>query len=241
MISQYLSYIEQIEPFFGNNFTLERYEILTLSKIPNKERIVEPELMNLKWFDYRLMHPMMATYYFYHEYKKSYKEFWRENINVESSDFAKPNKGGDDFIEFREARAIWRLRQKADALGIKYDFFTRSLFKKSKPMLFRGRVVAPRPSMLSSDELITDVYKNWCLLKREKMIFSELDFFKVKNYTQNIAQNAHENAVIEFIKQRPHITQHYLLDACMHDLEILRVERVLSDFPTDVIKELFFG
>lgn len=234
----YLGQVHEMESFFGNNFTLECYEILTLTKIPKKDRLEEPELMQSKWFDYRLMHPMMATYYFYSIYQRCYKEFWKKNVNVESYHFVKANKKSDDFLDFKERLSVWRLRQKADKLGIKYDFFIRELLNLSKAMYFNGRIVVPRPSMLNNDELILSVYALWHEYKCNRLLFSELSFFKSENYCRSKIQDEHERFVIDYIRNRPEFVQKQIVRSCLLELRVLRVETILLNFTTTVVRAL---
>ena len=62
-------YLDWAGHFYGDGLDLEHYEILTVQYIPKKERAAETHLMTTKWFDYRLMHPMKANYYFFRLYK----------------------------------------------------------------------------------------------------------------------------------------------------------------------------
>src|SRR5690606_1370421 len=115
-------YLNWTGGLFGDGLDLEHYEIMMMQYVPAKDRKIEAELMTTKWFDYRLMHPVQATYYFYRQYKDAYREYYRRAINYEAAAFVKPTKQ-HDFLLSREAMSFWRLRQAVDALGIRYDFF----------------------------------------------------------------------------------------------------------------------
>ena len=174
-------YLDWIEMFYCDNLTFDHYEILTINNIPKKDRKNESELMQTKWFDYRIMHPMYATYYFYHLYVKAYQAFWRKSINSESASFIFPFKGEArlDFLKAREKLSIWRLRQSADMLGIRYEFFLTTAFNKMHRMQAGGRVIAPRPAMFNKEEFLAEILLSWEEMQRTSLQTACSPYFKV--------------------------------------------------------------
>ncbi|WP_252512868.1 hypothetical protein [Acinetobacter brisouii] len=222
--------------FYANNFTFDHYEILTIANVPKKERKIEASLMTTKWHDYRLMHPMMATYYFYHLCTQAYRKFWASCINSEQADHVHifKKEGRLDFLKARESMSIWRLRQLADTLGIRYEFFLNAAFSKVYRMQLHGRIIAPRPSMLRSEELTEKIQQAWSETCEASLQISCSPYFKVSNYIASKAQIDHEQFVIDQIKRRK--CPHYALAACLYQYEVVRIETALACFDETTVR-----
>ena len=136
---------------YGSQFQPDHYEILTIQKISRKEREGESALMDVKWYDYRLMHPMQATYYLVHLYRKAYRDFIRRSLDAARAPYSQGIKERD-FLDSREHMALWRLRRTIDQLGMPYDFFLAFAMKWLHKMIGDGKVYPPRPAMLGKNQ-----------------------------------------------------------------------------------------
>ena len=227
--------LQFLEHFYGDSFTFDQYEILTVSKIPKADRAEEAQLMHTKWFDYRLMPPMQATYYFYHLYVKAYQHFLYKNVNSATSSFIFPFKGEAklDFLKARERTSIWRLRQLADLICIPYDIFLSYLFKFIYKMAPNGSIVVPRPSMMMKEDLIEKVITAWNELKQANLQLCCSPYFYVANYRGLTVQKAYEDYLIEQVKQRKN--PHYLLAELLYNHQMLRIETAIQHFDNATI------
>ena len=222
--------------FYNDNLAFDHYEILMINRVPKKERSVETKLMTTKWFDYRLMHPMYATYYFYHLYVKEYQAYWAKTINFEAAPFIYPFKGEArlDFLKAREAMSIWRLRQAADTLGIRYEFFIKTAFNKMYRMIAGGRVIPPRPSMFNKEDFIADIYVAWLDNCKATLQFACSPYFQVVNFDHSLIQREHERFMVEQVKQRS--VPYYSLSACLHTYELISIETAVQNFDQQTLQ-----
>lgn len=230
--SEYLNWTGE---FYNDNLAFDHYEILTINHVPPKERKIETELMTTKWFDYRLMHPMYATYYFYHLFVKEYQAFIAKHINFESAPFIFPFKGDArrDFLRATEKLSIWRLRQKADMLGIRYDFFLKTAFNKIYRMIAGGRVVPPRPAMLGKEDLLAEIHNEWSDMCKASLQIACSPYFHVSNFDNSLIQRDHERFVLSQVAQRS--VPYYSLSACLHDYEVISIEAALQSFDQQTV------
>lgn len=229
-------YLRWTGEFYCNNLAFDHYEILMINKIPKKERKIETELMTTKWFDYRLMHPMYATYYFYHLYIKEFQAFWAKAINFETSSFIYPFKGDArlDFMKAREALSIWRLRQKADLLGIRYDFFLKTAFNKIHRMQAGGRIIPPRPAMFNKEELLAEIHNEWLAMCKASLQIACSPYFTVLNFNNSLMQREHESFVLDQVAQRT--IPYYSLSSCLHLYEVVSIESALQRFDFNIVQ-----
>lgn len=218
--------------FYGNDLDLEHYEILTVQYIPKKERKVETQLMTTKWFDYRLMHPMQATYYFFRQFKSEYRNFYRKAIDHKAADFVKPIKE-QDFLLSREALSFWRLRQAVDALGMRYDFFLKTAFDKCFKVIANGRPLPPRPAQLKKEELLIDVYHEWESLCGASLQIAKSPYFTASCFHNSAMQLDYEEYIVNQVRKRQ--AQHYALGTCIYRYDALRLEKAIEAFDISII------
>lgn len=204
--------------FYGDGLDFEHYEILMVQHIPKKERKLETQLMTTKWFDYRLMHPMMATYYFFRLYRNEYRNFYRKAIDHLAADFVRPIKE-QDFLLSREAMSFYRLRQTVDALGMRYDFFLSVAFDKCFKVIANGRPLPPRPAQLKKEDLALEVYQEWLLVCKANLQIAKSPYFTTTHFQNTPSQCAYEDFIVKQIqiRERPH----YALGSCLYRFEAL--------------------
>lgn len=150
---------------FGNyhnaDLTTAEYDMMFIqSHIDEKYLAKEADLMKSKWFDYRFMHFVEATYLFSMYYTKATQYWTKKVIDMKRGDFVKGFKGGDFLkISQREKVGFWRARAHADSMGISYEFYTHFAFK----WCVEGRIWKrfPRPNQLYSQELLTAMVEAW--------------------------------------------------------------------------------
>ncbi len=220
--------------FFGGALGLQHYEVLTIQHIPIKERKDEAALMRTKWFDYRRLHPMQATYFFVKCYNEAYRHFCHVAINAEKAPYARGIKG-HDFLEAREKLAFWRLRRTCDQFGLPYDFFLRFAMNWLHKMVAQdGNVYAPRPAMLGkNEELLADALIAWEELCAASMQVASDPYYRVANFTGSDDQRDHEAFVIGQIARRR--AKHYSLHAALYIFDAVRLEEALRQFDQSTV------
>lgn len=221
--------------FFGGNLGFLNYEVLTIQHINHKEARVEPELMATKWFDYRRLHPMQATYYFVKCYHDAYRDFFRKAIDSARAPFVRGIKD-HDFLNAKEKMTFWRLRQNCDRLGLPYDFFLRFAMSHHHRMIGDGKVFAPRPNQfVKNEELFADALIAWENHCKATLKVACDPYYRASNYTGSRDQQAHEAFVIGQIKQRS--VPRFSLHAAMYLYDVVRIEEALRQFDQQVVED----
>lgn len=221
--------------YYGSQLLPDHYEILTVKEIPHKERNGESALMEVKWFDYRLMHPMQATYYFAHLYKQAYKDFIRRSMNYEAAPYVQAFKERD-FLDSRERMSFWRLRRLVDQLGMRYDFFLHFAMNHLHKMIGGGKVYPPRPAMLGKNEdLLEAAVVAWDDLCASSLQIAASSSYRVAQFSHRFSkhQRAHEQFVIKQLRRRRQ--PHYGLHAAMYLYDVVRIEAALEAFSEETV------
>lgn len=221
--------------YFGSRLNHDHYEILTVQHIPRKERDGESALMDKKWFDYRLMHPMQATYYLVHLYREAYRDFVRRSMNYEAAPYSQAIKERD-FVLAREKLSFWRLRRTIDQLGMRYDFFLRFAMSYLHKMIGNGKVYPPRPSMLMKEELLGEALAAWEDMCESSLQFAQSPSYRVSQFNQcfRADQKAHEQFVIGQIKKRR--VPRYSLHAAIYLYDVVSIEAALQAFDVQTVE-----
>ncbi|MCK1543281.1 hypothetical protein IVB12_15300 [Bradyrhizobium sp. 179] len=163
--------------------------------IKNEWQAVEAALYRGKWFDYRFMNPVQATYLYAHEFVKAYKLAFSVNIDSEQARFVKPLDVERMFVEpepkqdepekaFRKRAAshkmrtvgIWRGRMVADAMGIPYSVYLELAFHWT--LRFWQQRHLPRPQQLYSDLVVDRATIGWEERQSAELFYSTLPQYK---------------------------------------------------------------
>jgi hypothetical protein len=105
----------------------------------------ERELATQKWFDYRFMTPLSATMLFARLYRTGFREHVRSHLDLELAkrvtgvSLHAPDRPSSTFTQ------LWLARQKADQLGVPYEFVIQFGFDFAGR---RKRKYPPRPIQL---------------------------------------------------------------------------------------------
>lgn len=225
---------EWLDYFFGHDLDRNHAELLALQYVPTALMRQEAELYRKKWFDYRRLHPTVATYYFASCYSKAYGDAMKV-MKDRSGQYMKGFKGLD-FIESRERLSFWRLRQGVDKLGIRYEFFLR---KAMHWYIEAGWLQPPRPShLLNSPEMIVEVMMAWEQECEARMQWPKDPTYKASSWCGSIDQVAWEAWCVDQIRKRRH--PQYALHAALYIEHALRIEAAIQNFETRVIEAAQF-
>lgn len=217
-------------PFYGQDLTPEEADALAIGHIPAKVLSLEAELMDKKWFDYRMIHPTVATYLFAQAYTDGYQRFIRISQDHERSRFVKGFKG-KDFMESREKGTFWKVRQRIDELGIRYDFFMN---RAADFCINNGWHQPPRPSHLySNPDLMVEVMNKWHHECMGRLQFPHDPHFRVENFTGERHQLAYEKFLLDQVATRQH--RKYSLHTAIHVEGMLRIEPAIERFGGETV------
>ena len=164
----------------------------------------EPELalFNSKWFDYRLMHPTLATALFTETYIKTHGDVMlcRGRDDYKSAPF----KTGIRRKALHDQppatlTGLWKARQTADRFKIPYDFFIRSILLDTEQ---RGRAYLARPNQLYQPELIDNFKVDLSRRLNTGLLFSSDPFFSSDQFCHHPVQLEHIKFIIAQVKLR---------------------------------------
>lgn len=156
-----------MEHFFGHDLPIQELQLRGL-RIDPELRIGEASLMRSRWFDYRGMHPTLATYYYAHCYAEQSREFFTAYMDSDRPERARPFTPDDIFMS-RDRTSMWLARRFADRLGIPYPFIVRFAGKRFYDRLHRA---FPRPNQLYSEEFEADLLIAWQEHLRTRLVWA---------------------------------------------------------------------
>lgn len=194
-----------VEDAFGLGLAPEKYDVLMAKHADKKMRAIEADLMTSKWFDYRFLHPVAATYLYAYHYKEQYKAAFGRYFDARQVHRAKTLKKHYDLFlnSAADITAIWRGRQAADALGVPYNLYIRWAIDARMNYWQRGSL--PLASHLYS-QLVTDkVPEKWDDYRNGFLMLGEHEAYHSVNYSGLPMQDEHVDWVIEQARKQPSV------------------------------------
>lgn len=222
--------VEQIfGSFYGSALDNDQCEVLTIANIDRKLLSAEAGLFRKKWFDYRSLHPAMATYLFTHHFNRAYGDFVGEYFD-RNKRFMKAFKG-KDFMDAREKKSFWKARQKADEMGVRYEFFAREAIGWCGE---NGWHQPPRPSHVASNpDILLHVANSWENEQRTRVQWAKDPRFTAQEFAGSPDQVAYEEYLLGRLKSRPH--PHYGLHAALYVFDALRIEAAIEQMAPGMV------
>lgn len=203
--------------FYGWDKDFEELEIITIARISPMLRKKEPLLYRSKWFDYRRLHPALATYLWAHEYNKAYTRVMVKSRDAERGQYIKGFKGKDIF-EHKEITGVWKARQMADELGIRYDFYIRRVMNWCEN---RSWTHLPRPKFFYDAEVVEMVKDAWEKEQRAALQLARDPWYAAGAYYEHMDQVEYQKWMVQQVKQRKHkdLALHFYLVQNQHMLD----------------------
>lgn len=186
--------------YLGSSLTHDDYEMLALARIPEPLRREEPALFKTKWFDYRHLHPVSATYMYAARYVEAVRDIYAQTRDRDEAATIQPFEVEDIFYS-RELTSVWRARQALDRLGIRYEFALRFAMTR---FANRGWSYFPRPNQLYTEELMLDTRDAWNLACSHTLQIAKHPRFTAPYYTGHPDQIAYQEWLVEQVRKREH-------------------------------------
>ena len=221
------------EGVYGIETTREMGEVIAHSILP-KWRPFEVSLMQTKWFDYRQLTPVQATYLFAHYYRDAFKRFFRMHVNHASAEYVKPLKDEDLFKNKQvTVSGLWRARQHADAMGVPYEEYLADAFERA---MKTQRERLPLTTQLYTDNVLEFVQERWEQRQRAKLYVAESDLYRNDNYLGLTAQDAHHEWLFAQAEKRPNRIE--ILNDLIYRREKLPEEKMIARYEPDQVKQI---
>jgi len=186
-------------------------DIFTFQHVTKKDTLdFELGLFQTKWFDYRMLTTLEATWQFVRDYETVYREFYAQMLDRERANFVQPQ----DEVKLREGLAAglskakryfsscWRARQVADAIGIPYKQYIRLTMDARLRNWQRNTL--PQPGQLYTDYVVEMALKRWEEIKKSRIFFAEHKAFQAQNYMGISYQDDYHEYLMAQAKERPH-------------------------------------
>lgn len=223
-----------LPPAFGTGMTTETYDRAALDMVNPRLLKIEKELYGKKWFDYRFMHPVEATYLFAHYYTQAHKSFMSKRIGAERAAFVRGfrSKSGDIFDgKAATYQVFWRGRQEADKLGMPYDYFCDLGMRAADKAKWRH---SPRPNQMYGEGMIYNIVSLYLEdVVKPKILNPVLPFYRAEHYEGHPYQNDWLDWLAEQIMMRPN--PEYGLMNSMFVAEVIDREQATNRLPEDLI------
>lgn len=215
-----------MEDFIGSTLTQEEMDIRGL-RIDPAHRTGEAELITKRWFDYRGMHAVAATYLYAHLYKQQTAKFYAQNIDIRTVEEAR-SFFPDDIFMSRDLTSMWLARRAADQLVIPYTFILQ--FAQER-FIARLQHNFPRPNQLYGEEIEADVAQAWNERLATQLTYSRSPRYQVRNWSRQVDQAQHILFLVEQIMRRPAHSRANLLGRLIHE-GVLATWQVQGRFTT---------
>ena len=208
--------------FDGKDLDLDACEALLHTRWPPKEMRAEAALFQSKFWDYRHLHPVHATYLFAHIFTVETRAIIRAHIDntpprtlpsghvldwypLGSGDVFEP-AGGKLQSWQRKVKALIRARQFADRYGMPYSFFIRHALRHyyfGRYYLFDDeRRTLPGPDMLNGEDCRIAVAEAWIEELGTRIHHATHPRYLVENDCGHHDVKAHQQALCDQIAKR---------------------------------------
>ncbi len=241
-------------PFYGDDFDHVKLESIVLERVDPKLIEKEAELMSVKWFDYRRIHCLQATYYFAEVYKQAYKEFMHVAFDADMASgiegvFKRPKiskrdgvtklktkENTPDFMDTREFQAYWKLRQTADELRVPYTFFMTHANKWHLEKCYREKAIfPPRPGHITSkEELLVQIASAWEDEKDVRIQYAGDPYFTADEYDGSQNHQDYERFILSQIENRE-ASKQYALATALYTRRAIRESAAEEHFGEDLL------
>lgn len=186
--------------FYGSELTNDECESLAMSLIHHTHMEDEALAMQNKWFDYRLIPHLKATYYFAKCYDVAYRNFFAETRDLKTSRVI-PVYNHHDPMQSRQSTNLHLARQAFDIVGVRYEFGIRFAMKR---FCERGWKTMPRTNQLYGDEIMADMKDAWDAECRAKLQIPSSSYFLAENYVGDLIQNQYHDWLVGQVNKRVH-------------------------------------
>lgn len=184
--------------YYGQHLNHTDCEMLAVARINPNFRKRESALLRTKWFDYRLLHPVKATYLYAAQYRSAVQLMYGRTKDIRGAGEVKAFTP-EDVFQCGELVSFWRARQELDALGVRYEFGLRFAMNK---YINNGWRFFPRPNQMLGEELLLDIRDAWAEECAIRLQIAEAPDFRAGQFVGSPAQIAYREWLLECVRRR---------------------------------------
>ncbi|SER29471.1 hypothetical protein SAMN05216548_114132 [Faunimonas pinastri] len=163
-------------------------------------RLIKPEWMEFerslyasKWFDYRYMHPLEATFEYVRELGRVYRDVFAETRDRDAAEHVRVVSVRDFFEGGKDKRnkliGCWRGRWAADAIGMPYGVYLTLAYRYTL-RYWRQRYL-PQPQQLYSERVLEQVVEEWEKRQASILYLGQHEEYQIDLYRETQPQNDH--------------------------------------------------
>jgi hypothetical protein len=195
---------------------------------------LETALFRKKWFDYRYLHPVAATYLYAHHYQVVYRQAFKRHISRDISEHIKVLKDEDLFnCPQRFVADMWRGRQIADAFGAPYNFVIEAGIRHT--LRFWKQKYLPRPGQIFSDWVCDLIAAEWDEWKRVRAPHADHFEYRLPHYVGTRDQDEHHDHLLDLAGARSDPTA--LLSRFV-DQELISLDKIGARFGDHLVERM---
>lgn len=219
--------------YYGSHFTDAEYQEIGLHCINPKYWKGEAKLYRTKWFDYRGMREVQATYLFANHYRKAYSRLMEMRVGNEIGQYKVGLKGHDVFLIGKaELTGMWRARRMADEMGIPYSFYCNTAIQYCNDFLWKR---LPRPTQLYSEKVVEVVREKWEEHSAAYIQIPDDECYLLENYTESYNQDSFQHWLCGEIEKKTY--PHMALETYMSLRPMLSEKIALQYFSEEMVKD----
>jgi hypothetical protein len=205
--------------WLGSDKTSAEYDAIGMA-ISETHRSVEASLFASKWIEYKLWHPVRATYYFAECYRRQTTRWMERNRDLLTAEDCVAFTPSDIF-KSEDMTSMWLARQSADQHGMTYPFVMEQAMTRFVERAFHR---FPRPNQLYGEEFEMDTRDAW-----QEQLTRSLQYSRDP---QTIQDPEHEGFVVQQILARQ--AGHANLLGRMFKEGVLRPKRMVKHFGSEL-------
>lgn len=192
----------------SNQDTLKDLDHKTILFVDSKLLAEECSLYASKWWDYKPLHPLEATY----EYAEQFKLAVKRSIRKRKCIWMGLNYKGlkeDDFLLCSKSviTGLWKGRQMADRHGIPYDFYCSEAIRYSEQ---RNYTFIPHPNQMykvrstykKDVSMVTHIVDAWVTANINRLFYAQSKFYSIDAYQRNRHWVEHQLYLVDLINTR---------------------------------------
>lgn len=171
--------------FKGREMSALTADKFTLTNIDPKVIKEDIDLIDHKFWDYKMWHPAVATMYFVHRYHFIAEKVIEREIGAKQAANYKRMADRYDLrnMPLRTIRAFWKARMHADAIGCTYDVYIRASIRnfRANHKLYAtvkasgGKQVMPYANQMTNKFVIDQAILDWTEEKRARFPLPKSD------------------------------------------------------------------
>ncbi|WP_232627634.1 hypothetical protein [Methylobacterium sp. Leaf118] len=182
--------------------------------------LVERDLAQMKWFDYRFLSPVQATLHYVDEYQRVFRLKWRRHFDSTDAGKKRGIATGGLFHSRKEFSEFWNARVHADSMGVRYDVYISTAMETALRRAKQKRLL--RAGQMRRADCIQAIEKRWEEELAGSRWLSELPHYRGENHCALPAQFAHQEHVAHGVRKRSNGA--LALGMAIDELRVLPVE-----------------